>query len=294
MPEGNPITVRDPAAAGRAPDRRVDVGRVLVYAVLSVFALVVLVPLVATVLGGFKTLGDLRVNPLGLPSTWVWSNYGDILLSADYWVMLRNSLVVAFLAVVFTILVASMAAFAFSQLRFFGSKFLLGYVVMGLMFPTATAILPLFILIRDLGLMDSHIGLVLPKVAGGISVAVVLFANYFRNLPGELFDAAFVDGCGYFRFYWEIVLPLSGPIIATVAIINFVASWNTYFLPMVLLSTPELFTWPLGLMDYTDERGSDWQMICAFVTLTMLPMIVVFLAAQRHVISGLTSGAVKS
>ena len=165
---------------------------------------------------------------------------------------------------------------------------------MGLMFPTATAILPLFILIRDLGLMDSHIGLVLPKVAGGISVAVVLFANYFRNLPGELFDAAFVDGCGYFRFYWEIVLPLSGPIIATVAIINFVASWNTYFLPMVLLSTPELFTWPLGLMDYTDERGSDWQMICAFVTLTMLPMIVVFLAAQRHVISGLTSGAVKS
>ena len=201
---------------------------------------------------------------------------------------------VAFLSVVFTILVASMAAFAFSQLRFFGSKFLLGYVVMGLMFPTATAILPLFILVRDLGLMDSHIGLVLTKVAGGISVAVVLFANYFRNLPGELFDAAFVDGCGYFRFYWEIVLPLSGPIIATVAIINFVASWNTYFLPMVLLSTPELFTWPLGLMDYTDERGSDWQLICAFVTLTMLPMIVVFLAAQRHVISGLTSGAVKS
>ena len=103
-----------------------------------------------------------------------------------------------------------------------------------------------------------------------------------------------MDGCGYIRFYWEIVLPLSGPIIATVAIINFVASWNTYFLPMVLLSTPELFTWPLGLMDYTDERGSDWQMICAFVTLTMLPMIIVFLAAQRHVISGLTSGAVKS
>ena len=294
MPDGKLSAARVPGAEGSGQDHSIDVGRVLVYAVLCVFSLVVLVPLVATVLGGFKTLGDLRVNPLGLPSVWVWSNYADILLSADYWVMLKNSLVVAFLAVVFTILVASMAAFAFSQLRFFGSKFLLGYVVMGLMFPTATAILPLFILVRDLGLMDSHIGLVLPKVAGGISVAVVLFANYFRNLPEELFDAAFVDGCGYIRFYWEIVLPLSGPIIATVAIINFVASWNTYFLPMVLLSTPELFTWPLGLMDYTDERGSDWQMICAFVTLTMLPMIIVFLAAQRHVISGLTSGAVKS
>jgi len=276
------------------PVRQIDIGRVVAYAVLSIFALIVIVPLVATVLGGFKTLGDLRVNPVGLPSEWIWTNYGNILLSADYWRMLKNSLVVAFLAVVFTVLVASMAAFGFSQLRFFGSRFLLGYLIMGLMFPTATAIVPLFILIRDLGLMDSHIGLIVPKVAGGISVAVVLFANYFRNLPKDLFEAAAVDGCGYVRFYWEIVMPLSGPIIATVTIINFVASWNTYFLPMILLNSPELFTWPLGLMDYTDERGSDWHMICAFVTLTMLPMIIVFLAAQRHVISGLTSGAVKS
>ena len=276
------------------PVRRIDIGRVVAYAVLSIFALIVIVPLVATVLGGFKTLGDLRVNPVGLPSEWIWTNYGNILLSVDYWRMLKNSLVVAFLAVVFTVLVASMAAFGFSQLRFFGSRFLLGYLIMGLMFPTATAIVPLFILIRDLGLMDSHIGLIVPKVAGGISVAVVLFANYFRNLPKDLFEAAAVDGCGYVRFYWEIVMPLSGPIIATVTIINFVASWNTYFLPMILLNSPELFTWPLGLMDYTDERGSDWHMICAFVTLTMLPMIIVFLAAQRHVISGLTSGAVKS
>ncbi len=272
----------------------VDIYRLLVYGILTVFALIVLAPLAATVLGGFKTLGDLRVNPFGLPKEWIWSNYLDIVFSTNYWVMLKNSLQVAFLSVFFVVIVSSMAAFAFAQFKFFGSNYLLSYLMMGLMFPTATAIVPLFVLLRDLGMVDSHLGIIIPKVAGGVSMATILFLNYFKRMPGELLEAALMDGCGYFRYYWSIVMPLAAPIVATVAIINFVASWNIYFLPLILLNSPELYTWPLGLMDYTDERGSDWQLICAFVTLTMLPMILVFLAAQRHIISGLTSGAVKS
>ena len=272
----------------------VDIYRLLVYGILTVFALIVLAPLAATVLGGFKTLGDLRVNPFGLPKEWIWSNYLDIVFSTNYWVMLKNSLQVAFLSVFFVVIVSSMAAFAFAQFKFFGSNYLLSYLMMGLMFPTATAIVPLFVLLRDLGMVDSHLGIIIPKVAGGVSMATILFLNYFKRMPGELLEAALMDGCGYFRYYWNIVMPLAAPIVATVAIINFVASWNIYFLPLILLNSPELYTWPLGLMDYTDERGSDWQLICAFVTLTMLPMILVFLAAQRHIISGLTSGAVKS
>jgi raffinose/stachyose/melibiose transport system permease protein len=127
-----------------------------------------------------------------------------------------------------------------------------------------------------------------------LSVAIVLFANYFKQLPAELFEAAAVDGCGYWRYYLYIVMPLAGPIVATVSIVNFVACWNMYFLPLVLLSSPEMMTWPVRLMDYTGERGSDWGLICAYVTLTMLPTIIVFLLAQRHILSGLTAGAVKS
>jgi raffinose/stachyose/melibiose transport system permease protein len=267
---------------------------VATYAVLAVFAYVVVVPLVATFLGGFKSLGELRVNPVGLPREWLWNNYTDILWSASYWTMLKNSLVIAALSVIVTVLLASMAAFAFAHVRFFGSRMISAYFLLGIMFPMATAAVPLFILIRDLGLLDTYMAIVLPKVAGGLSVAIVLFANYFKQMPAELFEAAAVDGCGYWRYYLYIVMPLAGPIVATVSIVNFVACWNMYFLPLVLLSSPEMMTWPVRLMDYTGERGSDWGLICAYVTLTMLPTIIVFLLAQRHILSGLTAGAVKS
>ena len=267
---------------------------VATYAVLAVFACVVIVPLVAVALGGFKSLGELRVNPIGLPREWLWANYTDILSSPSYWRMLKNSFVIAALSVIVTVLLASMAAFAFAHLRFFGSRLLSAYFLLGIMFPMATAAVPLFVLIRDLGLLDTYMAIVLPKVAGGLSVAIVLFSNYFRQLPTELFEAAAVDGCGYWRYYLYIVMPLAGPIVATVSIVNFVACWNMYFLPLVLLSSPEMMTWPVRLMDYTGERGSDWGLICAYVTLTMLPTIIVFLLAQRHILSGLTAGAVKS
>ena len=267
---------------------------VATYAVLAVFACVVIVPLVAVALGGFKSLGELRVNPIGLPREWLWTNYTDILSSPSYWRMLKNSLVIAALSVIVTVLLASMAAFAFAHIRFLGSRLLSGYFLLGIMFPMATAAVPLFVLIRDLGLLDSYMAIVLPKVAGGLSVAIVLFSNYFRQMPPELFEAAAVDGCGHWRYYLYIVMPLAGPIVATVSIVNFVACWNMYFLPLVLLSSPEMMTWPVRLMDYTGERGSDWGLICAYVTLTMLPTVVVFLLAQRHILSGLTAGAVKS
>jgi raffinose/stachyose/melibiose transport system permease protein len=267
---------------------------VATYAVLAVFACIVVVPLLATALGGFKSLGELRTNPLGLPREWLWDNYTDILASASYWRMLKNSLVIAALSVIVTVLLASMAAFAFAHLRFFGSRMLSAYFLLGIMFPMATAAVPLFVLIRDLGLLDSYMAIVLPKVAGGLSVAIVLFSNYYKQMPAELFEAAAVDGCGYWRYYLYIVMPLAGPIVATVAIVNFVACWNMYFLPLILLSSPEMMTWPVRLMDYTGERGSDWGLICAYVTLTMLPTVIVFLLAQRHILSGLTAGAVKS
>lgn len=277
-----------------APSAIRGTARVATYALLMVVAIAVLLPLAATVLGGFKTLGELRINPAGLPRQWVWSNYGAILFSVDYWRMLGNSFLVAGWSVIVTVVLASMAAFGFAQFRFLGSRSLLAFFALGLMFPTATAVVPLFVLLTQLGLVNSHVGLIVPKVAGGMAMAVILFHNYFKGMPKDLFDAAAIDGCGHFRFYRSVVLPLAAPITATVAIINFVASWNSYFLPLILLNSPELFTWPVGLMDYTDERGTDWQMICAYVTLTMLPMVIVFLAAQRHIISGLTAGAVKS
>jgi raffinose/stachyose/melibiose transport system permease protein len=262
-------------------------------AVLFVIAALVLVPLLATALGGFKTLGNLRVDPFGLPATWEWSNYWDILSGARYWRQMGNSLVIAALTVLLTVTVSAMAAFVFVHVRFFGSAFLFNYLLLGLMFPAATAILPLFIKIRDLGLLDTYWGVVLPQVAFGLASAILLFRNYFRQLPQDLFEAALIDGCGYFGFFRHVVLPLSRPILATVAVITFVHSWNGYLLPLVVLNREALYPWPLGIMAFQGEYSTDWHLVLAFITLTIAPVVVMFFAAQRHIVAGLTSGSVK-
>jgi len=269
-------------------------GKLWMYAALIIVAGIVIIPLYSTVVGGFKTLGELRANPFGLPSDWQWQNYSGILFSQRYWLQMGNSLLIATLTVALTLITGAMAAFVFAHVRFFGSRYLLNYFLLGLMFPAATAILPLFIRIRDFGLLDTHMGVVLPQVAFGLGVSILLFRNYFRNLPGELFDAALVDGCGYIRFFWYVTLPLARPIIATVGIISFVGSWNSYILPLIMLNSERNYPWPLGIMVYRGEFNTDWQLVLAFITLTILPTVIVFFAAQKHIIAGLTAGAVKT
>jgi raffinose/stachyose/melibiose transport system permease protein len=274
---------------------RVSTGtRIYLYVSLTIIAAIVLVPLLTTALGGFKSLGDLRTNPFGLPVEWHFENYSDILTGDRYWRQMLNSLIIAVLTVFLTVTVSAMAAFTFAHVKFFGANFLLNYFLIGLMFPAATAILPLFIRIRDLGLLNTYWSVVLPQVAFGLGMSILLFRNYFKNLPEELFQAAFVDGCGYIRFFWYISLPLSRPIVATVSIISFVGSWNSYILPLIMLNSESIYPWPLGIMVYRGEFGTQWQLVLAFITLTILPTIIVFFLAQKHIIAGLTAGAVKS
>lgn len=260
---------------------------------LALVAAFVAVPLLATVLGGFKSLGELRTNPFGIPSVWEWENYAYILASRRYWRMLGNSLAISTLTAALALVVASMAAFVFAHLRFFGSRMLLNYFTMGLLFPAATAILPLFIKVRDLGLLDTYFGVVLPQVAFALAMSILLFRRFFRDLPTELLEAALVDGCSYPKFFRFVTLPLSRPILATVGTITFVHSWNAYLVPLVMLNSESMYPWPLGIMVYQGEYTSDWHLILAYITLTILPTFLLFVFAQKHIVAGLTAGAVK-
>jgi raffinose/stachyose/melibiose transport system permease protein len=276
--------------AARAPFDLAALYKALFLAAVAIF---VLVPLLATVLGGFKSLGELRVNPFGLPQHWEWSNYAGILFSERYWQLLENSLIISTLTVTLTLIVASMAAFVFAHVTFFGSSMLLSYLTLGLLFPAATAVLPLFIKVRDLGLLDTWFGVALPQVAFSLSMSVLLLRRFFKDLPHELLEAALVDGCSYIKFFRYVTLPLSQPILATVGTITFVQSWNAYLLPLVMLNTDDLYPWPLGIMVYQGEYSSEWHLILAFITLTILPTIILFILAQRHIVAGLTAGAVR-
>jgi raffinose/stachyose/melibiose transport system permease protein len=135
---------------------------------------------------------------------------------------------------------------------------------------------------------------VLPQVAFSLAMSILLLRVAFKQLPVELLDAAVMDGCGYFRYFFFITLPLSGPVLSTVAIISFVGSWNSYLLPLVVLNSESHYPWTLGLMAYQGQYTTSWQLVLAFITLTILPAILIFLLAQRYVVAGLTAGAVKA
>ena len=262
-------------------------------ALLLVVASFVLAPLWATVMGGFKTNAEIRTSAFGLPDAWNFEFYGAILSDATFWRYLGNSLLISSAAVVLTLIVGSAAAYVFAQIRFFGSDFLFSYLLLGLMFPFATAILPLFIKIRDMGLLDTYWAVILPQTAFGLSLAILLFRTFFAQLPKELFEAAYIDGCGYVRFFIRFTLPLSTPILATVGVFVFVQSWNNFLLPLVVLNSREVFTWPLGMMQYRGEYVTQWNQTLAFVTLSLIPAVIFFLAAQKYIVAGLTGGAVK-
>lgn len=262
-------------------------------AALSLVAAVVILPLSATVLGGFKTVGELRTSPFSIPEVWNFDFYGRILGDVAFWRFLGNSLVISLASVTLTLLCSAMAAYTFAQIKFFGSEYLQSYLLLGMMFPFATAIVPLFIQVRDLGLLDNPLGVILPQTAFSMAFAIVLFRSFFRQLPKSLFEAAYVDGCGYIRFFFRFTLPLSTPILATVGTFAFVQSWNNYLLPLIMLNDRAGYTWPLGIMQFRGEFLVEWNMILAFVSLTIAPAILFFLVTQKYIVAGLTRGSVK-
>ncbi|RFA26574.1 thiamine ABC transporter ATP-binding protein [Alkalilimnicola ehrlichii] len=261
--------------------------------VLILVASLVVGPLLAAFFGGFKTNAELRTNPLWLPASWAPDNYLSIVFDSSFWRYLGNSFFIASMTVFLTLVVGAAAAYVFSHVRFFGSKMILSYLLLGLMFPFAAAILPLFIKVRDLGLLDTYWAVILPQTAFGLSLAVLLFKAFFDRLPKELFEAARIEGCSYVRFFWSFTLPLSTPILATVGVFVFVQSWNNFLLPLVVLNDRALYTWPLGMMQFQGEYLTEWNMILAFVTLTIAPAVIFFLAAQKYIVAGLTGGSVK-
>ncbi len=266
---------------------------ILKYVILIFFSLLVLIPLVVTVLGGFKTNPELFLSPFSLPSRWIPENYLKILQLNTFWRMLLNSTLVMFGTALGVVVLASMAAFVFARMKFRGRDLLFAFVNLGLLFPIAVAILPLYITLRQSGLVDSLWGIILPQIAFALPLNTLILRNFFSQIPQELEEAALIDGCGSFTFFWRILLPLARPALAAVVVLTMVLSWNNFFLPLLVLNTEALYTIPLGIMQFQGQYGSDWAGIMAFISLSLIPTIGFYLAAERQIIAGLTAGAVK-
>jgi len=276
---------------------RLTVPGAIGYVVLLGVTAAIVLPLLYALLGGFKTNGQLAANPVAiLPDPWVFSNYTDVLIgenAATFWGQLWNSVVVAAIAVGLTVFCASLAAFVFARIRFPGREALYTLFVFGLLFPTAVAILPLYILVRDLGLSGSPLGVALPQAAFQLPLSIVILRPFFRSIPAELEDAARIDGCGSFGFFWRVLLPLSRPALATVSVLALVTTWNAFLLPLVLLGDASQWTLPLGVMNFSTEYSSDLARTLAYVVISIIPALIFYAVAERHIVGGLTAGSVK-
>jgi raffinose/stachyose/melibiose transport system permease protein len=273
--------------------KRFSLGILIRYLVAILIALVVLVPLVMTVFGGFKSTGDLLSNPIGWPERLHWENFDGVLQSASFWLQLHNSLFVMLATAIGVVFLASMPAFIFARTAFPGREIVFNFFTLGLLFPLAVAILPLYISIRQMNLIDSHWGIILPQVAFGLPGTILILRGFFTALPQEIEDAAYIDGCSTFAFFRLVALPLVRPALAAVFVLAMVGSWNAFFLPLLVLNKEYLWTLPLGIMQFQGQWGTDWARILAFVSLTLIPTIVFYFFAERHIVTGLTAGAVK-
>jgi raffinose/stachyose/melibiose transport system permease protein len=263
------------------------------YLVGGFFALIVLIPLVATFINGFKSNADLLLRPFGLPESWHWENYVGVLQSTAFWRQLLNSTIVMVATTVGVLVLASMAAFVFARMQFRGRELLFNFFTLGLLFPLAVAILPLYITLRQANLVDSYWGVILPQVAFALPGNILILRGFFATIPRELDEAAAIDGCTPVGFFVRILLPLMRPALAAVAVLTMVVSWNDFFLPLLVLNNEQLYTLPLGIMQFQGQFGTDWARVLAFVSLSLVPTIGFYLLAERQIIAGLTAGAVK-
>lgn len=272
---------------------RFDLGRIALYAIAVVVLLVIVVPLGFSVLGGFRSNAQLAADPVGLPDPWVWTNYQTTLTDPSFYGWVKNSVLIAMITTALVLPAASLAAFVIARYKFRGRELVFALFTLGLLFPVAVAILPLFITLRQTGLLNSPLGIALPQAAFGLPLSIVILRPFFRSIPRDLEDAAAIDGCGPLRFYWSIMLPLSRPVLSTIAVLTIVGSWNAFLLPLLVLIQPGQWTLPLGINNISAQYVTDTAAILAYTTVAMIPALVFYFVAQRQIVSGLTAGGVK-
>jgi len=250
-------------------------------------------PFVWMVLASLKTDADIgRLPPTIIPDPVTGENYRRVVDAFPFWRFARNSVVVAIISTALQLVTASMAAYAFARIEFRGRAFVFGLYLATMMVPLQVIIVPLFIEMRNLGLVDSFAGLILPTIVS--SFGVFLLRQAFSALPRELDEAAFIDGAGHFRVFAQVLLPLIGPAIATFSVFAFMATWNSFLWPLVITQASERHvTLPVGLSRLHGRFSTNWNVVMAGAVMTIVPIVGFYLATQRWVIrsaaySGLT------
>lgn len=267
--------------------------RFVAYTLLAIGAVIALMPFVVTMLASLKTGPELVQGILSLPEQAQWQNYREAWVQGRFGRFFGNSVIVAVGVVIPSIFLSTLTGFAFARFRFRGAGIAFTYLLLGLVIPLQAMVVPLYYVLRQFGMLDSLIGLILPQIAMSMSFGTLLMRQSFQAIPREIMEATIVDGASSWQSLWQVMFPLSRPMIGTVGLMFFIWTWNEFMLPLVVNINPRYHTLPVGLMYFQDRWTSNIPLIAAASTIIFLPLMLIFIIFQRQLIEGITQGAVK-
>jgi raffinose/stachyose/melibiose transport system permease protein len=265
----------------------------LINIILAIYAIVTLYPLFWLFTSAFKTNEEFDSRPFYLPEVWQWDNLVRAWDVSAMGTSLINSTIVTVLSLILTLTLGALAAYVLARFTFRLKAFFMGLFLLGMLIPIHSTLVPLFIMLKKIGLLDTYWALVLPYTAFELPLAIFVTAAYMTAIPKEIEEAALIDGTGYWGIFFRMMLPLSLPALSTVAILGFLRFWNDFAFSLIFISKPSLKTVPLSLSVFATGYSTDYKLTMAAMTIAVIPTIVVFLMFQEQIMKGMTAGAVK-
>jgi len=260
---------------------------------LAIVAVVILYPLLILVFTAFKSGPELVRNPTGIPQTWTLDGFQTAWEDARMGTLMINSLIVSTAVVAGTVFLSSLGGFAFGRLRFRGKRWLPVLLTVGLVLPFEVLMVPIFYTFRGLGLLDSHLSMILPQIALALPFGILLLSGFIADLPQELFDASEIDGASLWSQYRDLAMPLARPALIALAVFQFLWSWNQYLIALVMVQSSDLRTMPLGLSFFVGRYQTNYTALAAAALIAFLPSLVLYTLFHRHVLKANLSGALK-
>ncbi len=279
-------------AARRSPNAESPFFKWGTVIVLAAIALVIVFPFIWMLFTSFKPEAQIaQYPPMLLPDTWTLENYVNVWSRIPFARLFLNSIILAGGVTAISLLLDAMAAYALSRLDFPGRDVIFVIVLIALMLPFQVMFIPLFVIVHDLGMLDSYSGLIVPRATNAFGI--FMLRQFFMTLPRELDEAARIDGTSEWGIFWKIILPLSGPALATLAIFHFMYNWNDFLWPLLITSSTEMRTLPAGLALFVGQHVVEYGVVMAGAVLTLLPLLIAFLFAQRYFIQGIAMSGIK-
>ncbi|MGZ7444119.1 carbohydrate ABC transporter permease [Paenibacillus sp. TH7-28] len=266
----------------------------LLYFIVIAILIVQIYPVVWLMLSSFKSSIELTTKPFSLPTVWSFANYADVFRESDLLLYIKNTAIVTFSCLVLIIFLSATAGFALVKMNFKLNSKLLLFFTIGIMIPIQVTLIPLFIMYKDFGLLNSYLALILPQVGFALPLSILIFTSFYSYVPNELIEAAVIDGCNIYQVFYKIISPLTINTTVTVASINFIFIWNDFIFSNTFTNDKRYKTIAVGLQEFIGAFGAtDWGQTFAAISISIIPIIITYLFLNKYVMAGVSDGAVK-